>query len=58
MPTKPKPSQTATGKVMTPKPETPSKSKVYTPKQLKREQLKRNKKPTKTSTGYKNAGYV
>lgn len=56
MPTKPKPSQTATGRVITPKPESSSRSRVYTPKQLKKEQLKRNKKPSKNSTGYRNAG--
>ena len=58
MPSKPKPSQTATGRVMTPKPESKSNSRIYDQNQFKREQLKRNKKPSKGSTGYKNAGYV
>ena len=56
MPGTPKPKQTATGKMITPKPESPSKSKVFTPKTLKKEQLKRNKKPSKDSMGYKRYG--
>jgi hypothetical protein len=56
MPGTPKPKQTATGKVITPKPETPNKSKVYDPKTLKKEQLKRNKKPSKDSMGYRRYG--
>lgn len=56
MPGTPKPKQTATGRVLTPKPESPSKSKVFTPKTLKKEQLKRNKKPSKDSTGYRRYG--
>jgi hypothetical protein len=55
MPSKPKPSQTATGKVITPKPQAKN-HKVYTPLELKKEQLKRNKKPSKDSMGYRRYG--
>lgn len=55
MPGTPKPKQTATGKVITPKPQAGN-SKIFTPKTLKKEQLKRNKKPSKDSMGYRRYG--
>jgi hypothetical protein len=56
MPGTPKPKQTATGKVITPKPQANRTGKLMTPLQMKKEQLKRNKKPSKDSMGYKRYG--
>lgn len=56
MPSKPKPSQTATGKVIVPKKESASKSRIITPQQFKKNELKRHKKPSKGGTGYRNYG--
>jgi hypothetical protein len=54
MPGTPKPKQTATGKMITPN--MGQRTKVFTPKTLKKEQLKKNKKPSKGGTGYRNYG--
>ena len=54
MPNKPKPAQTATGVVIKPKAKT--KTKVFDQQTMKKEQLKKNKKPSKGGTGYKNYG--
>lgn len=56
MPGTPKPKQTASGRVITPKPQANRGGKLMTPFQMKKEQLKKNKKPSKGGTGYKNYG--
>ncbi len=56
MPTKPKPIQSAPMKVIKPKPQANRGGGLMTPYEMKKKQLKRNKKPSKDSTGYRNAG--
>lgn len=56
MPGTSKPKQTAAGKVITPKPQANRGGKVYTPLTMKKEQLKRNKKPSKDGMGYRRYG--
>ena len=56
MPSKPKPSQSAPMKVIPPKPQANRGGKVMTPSEMRKEQLKRNKKPSKDSMGYKRYG--